>query len=239
MKTKNTLKVAGVVGLIGIIYSLDLDSNPMISKPTPREELSVTLKENIAYWKKAIENVSEEEWKKAKENYELRESREYNIPKIDEIKGRIKYSNGPTKFAGELENNEKVRILAREGEKITSAIGIASHYSREKEFRTTATGSPFHNYLFTVAINERMGYQIPCIIKITNLENNKYLEAIANDHGPYIFNSKGRAIKRDGRFIPHDERIVDLSPALAEQLGFKNDGLARVMVDYLGELNIE
>ena len=167
-----------------------------------------------------------------------REERE-NIPKIEKITEEIKYRNGPTKFAGQLQNNEKVRIIKKEGKKISSAEGIASYYSREEGFKTTATGSPFCDNLSTVAVNDRLGYKLPCVVKITNLENGEDIEAVANDHGPYVFNKKGKAIRNGLGHTPHKDRIIDLSPLLAKRLGFKKLGLARVRVDYICPLIIK
>ena len=55
---------------------------------------------------------------------------------------------------------------------------------------------------------------LPCVVKVTNLENGKKLKMRLNDRGP---------------FIPG--RIIDVTPRAAAKLGFKDDGLADVQVD--------
>lgn len=52
---------------------------------------------------------------------------------------------------------------------------------------------------------------LPCLIKVTNLENGKSLKLRVNDRGP---------------FIPG--RILDVSPRAAKKLGFREDGLTTV-----------
>ena len=166
------------------------------------------------------------------ENEEEKPKDEWYKPLLDEVK----YSNGPTRFAGELYDNGVVRVLEREGDQINSAEGLATFYSRREGFKKTATGAPFNDNELTVAVNERLGYQLPCLVKITNLENGNSVEAVANDHGPYMFNKGGKAIKRKRKYIPHEERIVDASPEVAKELDFFKDGKARVRIDYIKQL---
>ena len=51
-------------------------------------------------------------------------------------------------------------------------------------------------------------------VRVTNLENNQSVEVVINDRGPYV-----------------EDRIIDLSKAAAEQLGFINKGLANVKLE--------
>jgi rare lipoprotein A len=89
--------------------------------------------------------------------------------------------------------------------------GIASWYGRESG-RMTATGEVFdadglfaaHKYL-----------PIPTFVKVTNLENRRWVIVRVNDRGPFA--------SRD--------RIIDLSQGAAKRLGFYNQGLARVRVE--------
>ena len=81
-----------------------------------------------------------------------------------------------------------------------------------------------------------LGYDLPCLVRITNLENGNSVEAVANDHGPYKFNRKGKATKKGKSYIPHEERIVDASPEVAKELDFFKYGKARVRVDYIKQL---
>jgi rare lipoprotein A len=58
---------------------------------------------------------------------------------------------------------------------------------------------------------------MPCLVEVTNLENGRTMVVRLNDRGPY-----------------HPGRIIDLSRAGAEQLGFALKGTAKVRVRYLG-----
>lgn len=51
-------------------------------------------------------------------------------------------------------------------------------------------------------------------VRVTNLSNSRSLVLIVNDRGPYV---KGR--------------VIDVSPAAAEALGFRHEGLAAVRVE--------
>jgi rare lipoprotein A len=51
-------------------------------------------------------------------------------------------------------------------------------------------------------------------VRVTNLSNNRSLVLVVNDRGPYI---KGR--------------VIDVSTAAADSLGFRHDGLAPVTVE--------
>ena len=54
---------------------------------------------------------------------------------------------------------------------------------------------------------------LPCLIKVTNLQNGKSLKVRINDRGP---------------FIP--DRILDLTPRAAKKLGFREDGLTETHI---------
>ena len=57
---------------------------------------------------------------------------------------------------------------------------------------------------------------LPCVVKVTNLENGRTVKCRVNDRGPFIEN-----------------RIIDLSPRAARQLDFRDQGLAEVRVQIL------
>lgn len=57
---------------------------------------------------------------------------------------------------------------------------------------------------------------LPCVVKVTNLENGRSTNIRVNDRGP---------------FIPG--RIIDVSPRAAKKLGFYDKGLARVRVEVI------
>lgn len=57
---------------------------------------------------------------------------------------------------------------------------------------------------------------LPCVVRVTNLENGKSTKCRVNDRGPFI-----------------DGRIIDLSPRAARKLDFRDQGLATVEVEVL------
>ncbi len=93
-------------------------------------------------------------------------------------------------------------------------IGLASWYSYESRSRTTANGEPFDVSIPTAA---HTTLPIPSWLEVTNLDNGRRLRVRLNDRGP---------------FVPG--RILDVSRAAADQLGFLQRGTARVRVQYLG-----
>jgi len=92
--------------------------------------------------------------------------------------------------------------------------GIASWYSYPAGQRRTATGEPFDGRKLTAA---HKTLPLPCLVKVTNLDNGKSVTVRVNDRGPFV-----------------QGRIIDLSPAAAGKLGFRDRGLARVRVKFLG-----
>lgn len=101
-------------------------------------------------------------------------------------------------------------------------LGIASWYSdncykcsnrHECDKCVTANGELFNKNLLTAA---HRTLPMPSMVKVTNLENGKILKLKVNDRGPFKNN-----------------RIIDVSEKAAEKLGFKEEGLATVRVEYL------
>ena len=93
-------------------------------------------------------------------------------------------------------------------------VGVASWYSYESRSRTTADGEVFDARLATAA---HTTLPIPSWLEVTNLDTGRSARIRLNDRGP---------------FVPG--RIIDLSRAAAQELGFLGRGTARVRVRYLG-----
>lgn len=93
--------------------------------------------------------------------------------------------------------------------------GIASYYGGGDIFhgRPTATGERFDMNGITAA---HKTLPLPCIAKVTNLENGRELIVKVNDRGP---------------FPPG--RLIDVSRRSAQLLGFEGKGLAKVRVETL------
>ncbi|MBX7247758.1 MAG: septal ring lytic transglycosylase RlpA family protein [Caulobacteraceae bacterium] len=92
--------------------------------------------------------------------------------------------------------------------------GLASWYGPAHDGKPTSTGEIFDQWAITGA---HKTLPIPCVVEVTNLENGRRLKVRINDRGPFV-----------------DGRIVDLSRAAAQRLGFERQGVARVRVRYLG-----
>src|SRR5687767_4070371 len=89
--------------------------------------------------------------------------------------------------------------------------GKASFYADKFEGVFTASGEKYkHNKLTGAHKTLPFGTKV----RVTNLENDKSVEVIINDRGPYV-----------------EDRIIDLSREAAEQLAFINKGLADVKLE--------
>lgn len=100
------------------------------------------------------------------------------------------------------------------------AEGLASWYGKGFHGKKTANGEIFNMHGISAA---HKTLQLPCIALVTNLENGKMLIVRINDRGPFH----------------KDNRIIDLSKAAAEKLGFKKQGIAKVRVEVMQEKSIK
>lgn len=92
--------------------------------------------------------------------------------------------------------------------------GLASWYGDAFDGKPTANGEIFDMRAVSAA---HATLPMPCLVEVTNLENGRTLTVRLNDRGPY-----------------HPGRIIDLSRAGAQQLGFFQKGTAKVRVRYVG-----
>jgi rare lipoprotein A len=93
------------------------------------------------------------------------------------------------------------------------ARGIASWYGEPFHGRQTANGERFDKNRLSAA---HTTLPLPSLVEVTNLENGESLVLRVNDRGPFV-----------------GDRVIDLSEAAAEELGFKQDGLAEVEVRFI------
>lgn len=89
--------------------------------------------------------------------------------------------------------------------------GRLSLYGPEFAGRETANGDRFDPQAMTMA---HRTLPFGTRVRVTNLENQRSVEVVVNDRGPFI---KGR--------------IADLSPAAARRLGMVEDGVVDGMVE--------
>lgn len=90
-------------------------------------------------------------------------------------------------------------------------VGRASWYGKPFHGRTTANGETYNMFQFTAAHRQ---LPLGTWVKVTNLRNGKWIMVRVNDRGP----------------VPQN-RIIDLSYAVAQLLGFRERGLERVRLD--------
>jgi rare lipoprotein A len=99
------------------------------------------------------------------------------------------------------------------------AEGLASWYGRDFHGRQTANGEVFDMQAITAA---HPTLPMPSYVRVTNLGNKRSLIVRVNDRGPF-----------------HSNRVIDLSHKSAELLGFKDNGVAKVRVEYIGRAALE
>lgn len=92
-------------------------------------------------------------------------------------------------------------------------VGTASWYGDEFHCRKTANGEYFNKHQLSAA---HKTLPMPSVAKVTNLENNRSVNVVINDRGPFSKN-----------------RIIDVSEKAAISLGMKNKGTAMVRVEFL------
>lgn len=93
--------------------------------------------------------------------------------------------------------------------------GISSWYGPGFHGGRTANGEKFDANELTAA---HRTLQLPCLVRVTNLENGRSLIVRVNDRGPF---ARGR--------------IIDVSKRAADLLGFLGKGTAKVRVQVLAE----
>jgi rare lipoprotein A len=91
--------------------------------------------------------------------------------------------------------------------------GKASFYADKFEGGPTASGEKYKHSKKTGA-HKTLPFGTK--VRVTNLENNKSVEVVINDRGPYV-----------------DGRIIDLSKSAAEELEFINKGIADVKLEVI------
>jgi len=96
-----------------------------------------------------------------------------------------------------------------------SETGIASWYGEDFNGKVTANGERYNMNTLTAA---HRTLPLPCIVKVTNLQNGRSIIARVNDRGPYV-----------------KDRIIDLSKHGAQLLGYMGQGTTKVKVEILAK----
>ncbi len=92
-------------------------------------------------------------------------------------------------------------------------VGVASWYGRKFHGRKTANGEIYNMNAMTAA---HPTLPLPSLVRVTNLSNGRSEILRVNDRGPF---ARGR--------------IIDVSRAASQKLGFQGQGTTKVRVEYL------
>jgi peptidoglycan lytic transglycosylase len=98
---------------------------------------------------------------------------------------------------------------------VFSQTGIASWYKKTRGHTRTANGERLIKGELTAA---HRSLPMNTIVRVTNLTNGRSVQVRINDRGPFV---RGR--------------VIDLSPAAADDLGMKKTGLAPVRLDVFAD----
>jgi len=101
------------------------------------------------------------------------------------------------------------------GKPIKVQYGTASYYANKFEGRKTYTDEIFSQQKLTGASNT---LPMHTWVRVTNLRNHRSVLVRIND-----------------KMHPNNKRLIDLSHAAAERLGYTGRGLTRVRIDVLGK----
>lgn len=113
-------------------------------------------------------------------------------------------------------NNDSIKTdgaVKKEAKISKTLYGIASYYAEKFNGRKTANGEIYDSKKMTAACNV---LPLGTWIRVTNLSNNRSVIVKTND-----------------RMHARMKRIVDLSRAAAQKLGYTGKGLTRVKVEVL------
>ncbi|WP_324556867.1 septal ring lytic transglycosylase RlpA family protein [Agriterribacter sp.] len=97
----------------------------------------------------------------------------------------------------------------------TAQQGTASFYADKFQGRTMANGKKYDQHKLTAAANR---YPLGTWVKVSNLSNKKSVIVQITD-----------------RMHPKNKRLIDLSKAAAQKLGFIKKGLTRVRVEVVNK----
>lgn len=95
-----------------------------------------------------------------------------------------------------------------------NVVGIGSWYGEQFHNRRTANGEVFDMDIPSAA---HKTLPLPSLVEVTNLDNGRRMIVRVNDRGPFV-----------------GDRVIDLSKAAAEELGYRRAGVAKVRVKYIG-----
>ena len=143
------------------------------------------------------------------------------IETIDGLPVKEAIRQGRVKMAPYVVNGRRYVPMSIQQAQRYEAKGIASWYGdetrRQKGGHMTANGEAFNPMGMTAAHKH---LPLPINVKVTNLENGRSIIVRVNDRGPFPSVNNPNSGKR----------IIDLTYGAAKELGFHEEGVARVHV---------
>ncbi len=140
---------------------------------------------------------------------------EYGVeasPRVTEAKSGLRRGGGSYKLGSAYQ--VKGRWYQPQQDPDYQAVGAASWYGNAFHGRLTANGEVYDMNHLTAA---HPTLPLPSYARVTNLKNDSSVIVRINDRGPFA-----------------EGRIIDLSKRAAEMLDYKNSGVAKVQVEYVG-----
>src|SRR5512140_1280567 len=139
------------------------------------------------------------------------------IQSIDGLPVKEAIRQGRVKTAPYVVGGKRYVPMSPEKAKDYREEGVASWYGYESG-RMTANGEAFNPNGLSAA---HKYLPIPMFVKVTNLENRKFIIVRVNDRGPFPSAHNAKS----------GERIIDLSMGAAKRLDFYGKGFTRVRVE--------
>jgi rare lipoprotein A len=220
MKVSNlTLYQNGDDSIMDPVQAKPIGANPLadMEKRTPAEKTTAKFNDVLA---SVLKSSAE------KESLEAKQPIEYIVQAGDTLWsiGRKRFHVDPYQIARDngLTNPNMIRpgqkLLIQPGPPPLELANIkgdvtASWYGREHHQKLTASGQHFDMYQNTLA---HRTLPLGTKVRLLNPENGRFVEGVVNDRGPYI---KGRE--------------VDVSYAIAKQLGFVRKGVTKLNMEVI------
>jgi len=107
--------------------------------------------------------------------------------------------------------DENSGAVSKQDLKGYSESGVISYYAKKFHGRKTASGERFDSKALTAA---HRTLPFGTEVKVTNLDNGKSVNVRVNDRGPF-----------------HADRVMDVSPAAARELGLMGPGMAEARIE--------
>jgi rare lipoprotein A len=114
--------------------------------------------------------------------------------------------------------SQRAKVQGKDKKLKMQYIGLASWYGMQHQGRKMANGKPFDRHKYTAA---SWYFPLGTVIRVENLKNGESVEVTITDRGPNL----------------RLHRILDLSEAAADLLGYVDDGLTPVFLYPVSSFN--